>query len=184
MSKTCFFCIKMLGHNITIQRKREREKEIERQRYLLFWRIVGEYSGMTCMRGHCIPCYVLFPPCRGLNDGFQSWPGRTYYPHYVVCKNERTIDQGVCPVYPIWNSREFPYKGRCVQRYAIPTDENPNGALPSCNGTSDGNYQYPDRPCDAYYKCKCGVASAVKCPNNTVFDTVRKTCAIGGTCTT
>lgn len=107
---------------------------------------------MTCMRAHCIPCSVFLPPCRGLNDGFQSWPGRTHSPYYVVCKNERTIDKGICPVDDIWNSQGFPYKGRCVHRFALPTDDNPNGALPSCNGTSDGNYQYPDRPCNAYYK--------------------------------
>lgn len=75
-----------------------------------------EYSGMTCMRAHCIPCSVSFPPCRGLNDGFQSWPGRTYDPYYVVCKNERTIDQGLCPVDAIWNSREFPYEENLYNR--------------------------------------------------------------------
>lgn len=92
---------------------------------ITLWRIVGEYSGMTCMRAHCIPCSVSFPPCRGLNDGFQSWPGRTDSPYYVVCKNERTIDEGVCPVDATWNSQGFPYKGRCVHRYALSTDYNP-----------------------------------------------------------
>lgn len=143
---------------------------------------VCEYSGMTCMRANCIPCSVSNPSCRGLKDGLQPWSSRPTSPYYVVCENERAVDQGLCPVDAIWNSQEFPYKGRCVQRFAIPTVDNPNGALPSCNGTSDGNYQYPDRKCDAYYKCECGVASAVKCPNNTVFDSVRKTCEVGGTC--
>lgn len=115
--------------------------------------------------------------------GSSHGQGGLTLPIMLFAKTKEQLTK-VFVLWTIWNSQGFPYKGRCVHRYALPTDDNPNGALPSCNGTSDGNYQYPDRPCNAYYKCECGVASAVKCPNNTVFDTVKKTCEIGGTCVT
>lgn len=37
-------------------------------------------------------------------------------------------------------------------------------------------------PIDAYYQCDNGIASAVKCPNGTVFDSATYTCAVGGIC--
>lgn len=46
---------------------------------------------------------------------------------------------------------------------------------------TDGNYQYLQR-CDAYYKCEDGVASAVKCPNGTVFDAIKRSCENEGSC--
>lgn len=58
------------------------------------------------------------------------------------------------------------------------------GFLLSCEGKEDGNYQFEHhsyyreqgdyfwfgRQCDAYYRCQEGVASAVKWPNGTVFE--------------
>lgn len=35
------------------------------------------------------------------------------------------------------------------------------------------------RKCDAYYRCQGGVASAVKCPSGTTFDSVSKSCKPG-----
>ena len=88
-------------------------------------------------------------------------------------------------ILPIWSSmgRIFLYNGECVHAYALPMEFNSDvGRLPSCRGKSSGNYQYQDRPCDAYYKCEQGVASAVKCPNNTVFDTKKGICDVKGIC--
>lgn len=115
--------------------------------------------------------------------GSSHGQGGLNLPIMLFAKTKEQLTK-VCVLWTLYGTVKQ-YKGRCVHRFALPTDYNPNGALPSCNGTSisDGNYQYTDRPCDAYYKCECGVASAVKCPNNTVFDTV-KTCEIGGTCVT
>ena len=100
----------------------------------------------------------------------------------MICKDQRTISKGYCPTDSEWNVQSYPYKGKCVHRYAIPKADHRNGLLPSCYGKIDGNYQYPDRPCDAYYKCENGVASAVKCPNNTVFDSTQRNCEPGGNC--
>lgn len=139
---------------------------------------------MSCMRAHCIPCSSQNPDCRQQEDGLQSWPYRLGSSWYVVCENGRAIETGSCPTDKEWNTTSLPYKGHCVHRFAVPTVYNPGGALPSCDGKIDGNYQYPERPCDAYYTCRCGVASAVKCPSNTVFDVENKRCQIGGTCIT
>lgn len=69
-----------------------------------------------------------------------------------------------------------------MQLFAVPKDFNPYGGLPSCNGTVYGDYQFPAGYCLGYYKCEGGVATAVKCPNNTIFDTARKRCEVGGNC--
>lgn len=88
----------------------------------------------------------------------------------------------MCPYNKVWRANQFPYNGQCVHLYAIPKEYSSLAFLPSCNGKPDGNYQYPERPCDAYYNCKDGKATAVKCPGNTVFDSSNQTCVIGGIC--
>lgn len=99
----------------------------------------------------------------------------------MICLNRRTIETGGCPRDKEWNELTYVYKGQCVHRYAIPSEYNSFGYLPSCNGKTDGNYQYLQR-CDAYYKCADGVASAVKCPNSTVFDAIGRSCEEEGPC--
>lgn len=102
---------------------------------------------------------------------------------YMICKNGRRIALKSCPSDDVWGVSSFPYNGECVHAYALPMEFNSDvGRLPSCRGTPNGNYQYPDRPCDAYYKCEQGVASAVKCPNNTVFDKKKGICDVKGIC--
>lgn len=135
------------------------------------------------MSAHCIPCSSQNPDCRQQEDGLQSWPFRLGSSWYVVCVNGRATETGSCPDDKEWNTTSLPYEGHCVHRFAVPTVYNPAGALPSCEGKIDGNYQYPERPCDAYYTCRCGVASAVKCPGNTLFDVENKRCQTGGRCT-
>lgn len=99
----------------------------------------------------------------------------------MICKDNRTIETGRCPGDKVGGPTAFPYKGQCVGIFAVPKDYNPNGLLPSCNGETNGNYQYKER-CDGYYKCDNGIAFAVKCPNGMLFDSANKTCAVGGVC--
>ena len=70
---------------------------------------------------------------------------------------------------------------RQVHLFAIPNDYDSNGLLPSCKEKVDGNYQYKKR-CDAFYKCENGTASAIKCPQNTIFDSVKRSCEVGIIC--
>lgn len=53
------------------------------------------------------------------------------------------------------------------------------GLLPDCSRKADGHYEYPSRPCDAYYRCRGGVASAVKCPSYTSFNKDTGMCMAG-----
>lgn len=73
----------------------------------------------------------------------------------------------------------YPFNGKCTQRYAILTSYYGIGRLPDCSRKVDGHYEYPSRPCDAYYKCEGGVASAVKCPPNTSFNKDTVICMTG-----
>ncbi|XP_061198240.1 uncharacterized protein LOC133206303 isoform X2 [Saccostrea echinata] len=142
---------------------------------------MGLYYRLQCKKSHCIPCEVFYPKCEDKDDGL--WPQPEYDgPRYMICQNGRTIETGTCPRDETWSVQSFPYNGKCVHMFAIPKGYKGFGYLPSCNGTADGNYQYPERPCDAYYRCDGGIASAVKCPQNTLFDILSKTCKVGGTC--
>lgn len=121
--------------------------------------------------------------CEDREDGLHSSPDQPlHYPKYITCDNGRRIDEGRCPTDAVWGVQSFPYNGTCVQLFAVPKDFNPYGELPSCNGTVDGDYQFPAGYCLGYYKCEGGVATAVKCPNNAIFDTARKRCEVGGNC--
>lgn len=141
----------------------------------------GRYFRLQCKLSHCIPCEVRYPKCEDKENGLWPQPEKGFSPWYMICKNNRTIETGYCPTDNVWSVQSFPYMGQCVHLFAIPNEYNSNGYLPSCSGKADGNYQHQER-CDAYYKCDNGMASAVKCPNGTVFDSARKTCAVGGTC--
>lgn len=131
---------------------------------------------------HCKLCEQLHPSCKEEGNGFFQHPLKGFSPWYILCKDNRTIEEGYCPTDNEWRAQQFPYNGQCVHLFAIPNEYNSVGLLPSCNGKPDGNYQYPERPCDAYYKCEDGMAYAVKCPGNTVFDSSNRTCKIGGIC--
>lgn len=123
----------------------------------------------------------MYPSCKEEGNGFFQHPLHGFSPWYIFCKDNRTIDEGYCPPDYEWGIQQFPYNGQCVHLYAIPREYVSSGLLPSCNGKADGNYQYLER-CDAYYKCENGMATAVKCPDNTVFDSSNRTCEIGGIC--
>lgn len=133
---------------------------------------------MQCKLSHCIPCEVRYPKCEDKSDGLWPQPEKVFSPFFMICKDHRTIFTGYCPKDYTWNAQTFPYNGKCEHLYAIPKEYNSNGLLPSCKGKVDGNYQYPERPCDAYYKCDGGEAFAIKCPYGTAFDSTNRTCEI------
>lgn len=143
------------------------------------------YFRLTCKLQPCKPCEQEYLSCEDREDGLQSSPDQPlHYPKYITCDKGRKIDNGTCPTDAVWNVQSFPYNGTCVQLFGVPKDFNPHGQLPSCNGTVDGDYQFPAGYCRGYYKCEGGEAMAVKCPNNTIFDTARKRCEVGGNCIT
>lgn len=152
--------------------------------YNIYFYILGDYMQYQykCTHPKCIPCEMRFHSCKNLPNGKWPLPERPHYITYIKCENGRKIEIKNCPIDSLWGVQTFPYIGQCVQLFAIPKSYNPNGALPSCTGKDDGNYQFPVRYCNGYYVCENGFASAVKCPNNTVFDSVKKICKVDGHC--
>lgn len=142
------------------------------------------YFRLACKRHNCKLCEQEYPTCEGKEDGLHPLPSDPYNSDYIRCDKGRRIEIGMCPPDPEWGTQEVPYNRQCVQVFAVPIDDHKNGQLPSCNGKGDGNYQFLVGYCRGYYRCDGGVATAVKCPNNTIFDTVKKSCEIGGVCIT
>lgn len=130
----------------------------------------------------CWDCKNLRPGCKEKGNGIVQHPYKGFSPWYILCRDNRTIEEGYCPRDNEWGVQTFPYNGQCVHLFAIPNEFNSNGMLPSCNSKPDGNYQFRERPCDAYYKCEDGVATAVKCPGGTIFDSFNRICKVGGYC--
>ncbi|XP_056000588.1 uncharacterized protein LOC130048213 [Ostrea edulis] len=128
--------------------------------------------------GHCEGNHFS---CAGLPDGLNEHPVKRG-PNYVRCLQERLIEDGRCPMDTEWGTITFPYNGKCTHMFAIPESHHGIGLLPDCSGKSDGNYQYPHRPCDAYYRCDGGNATAVKCPSHTNFDVCSRRCRADVTC--
>lgn len=140
------------------------------------------YFRLQCKLSHCPPCGASYPKCEGKRNGLYIALESGLTNRYKICKDGRPVHVGHCNGDKIWGGQTFPYNGKCTHIYALPTDFFDVGRLPSCKGQLNGNYQFPDRPCDAYYRCEDGVSSPVKCPTNTVFDSVTKTCKEGGKC--
>lgn len=137
--------------------------------------------GMHCDSGSCGRKYIT---CEDKEDGLQPSPHQQlHYPNYITCDKGRRIHEGRCPVDALWGVQSFPYNGQCIQLFGVPTVYNPHGLLPSCNGTVDGNYPFTNGSyCFGYYKCEGGVATAVKCPSRTIFDTDKRICDLRGSC--
>lgn len=112
-------------------------------------------------------------------DGIYEYPVKRPGPHYGICLQGREIGEGTCTRDSIWHEQMYPYGGKCTQPFAIPTSYHGIGLLPDCSRKADGHYEYPSRPCDAYYRCRGGVASAVKCPSYTSFNKDTGMCMAG-----
>lgn len=157
--------------------------------YLIIWYsifVLGRYFRLQCKFSSCIPCDYRYPKCEDKDDGIFMATGKDidFTRKYMVCKDKRRISTDFCPYADyLWGGPTYLYKGKCSHLYEIPTDFNENGRLPSCKGKLNGNYQFPDRPCDAYYRCLDGIASPLLCPYGTVFDVKMNNCLRRGNCT-
>lgn len=119
--------------------------------------------------------------CLYLPNGVHRDPRRSPL-SFIRCYGNRLVEEGNCTVDSVWGTQTFIYNGTCTQSFAIPASEADYGLLPSCSAKPDGNYQFRTRPCDAYYRCEGGRATAVKCPEHTLFDVTRRTCASNVAC--
>lgn len=148
--------------------------------------LIGEYKIHS---GSTSTCEWQNPSCRGKGDGYhQGYQGINAY---FNCFQERLINTGTCEDDSLWNIYKIPYHGQCTNPFEVPFQD--GGFLSSCEGKEDGNYRFEHdsyyrqqgdyfgvgRQCDAYYRCQRGVASAVKCPNGTVFESVSRSCKPG-----
>lgn len=149
--------------------------------------ITGDYrlhskSSSTCKQQN--------PSCVGKSDGYHEkyQLSNSYFNGF----KERLVNTVICEDDSLWNINQIIYKGQCRNLYEVPHKD--GGLLSSCEGKMDGNYanEHPDlffgerrdyfrvgRKCDAYYRCQGGVASAVKCPSGTTFNSVSKSCKPG-----
>lgn len=126
-------------------------------------------------------CPERFPSCKSKPDGINEHPIKRPGPYFISCLQERFIGEGFCQIDTFWGVNTFPFNNTCVQVYAIPKAEYSLGKLPSCNGTT-GSYRYDDSPCDVYYRCENGTATAVKCPENYNLNTVSGNCELNYPC--
>lgn len=126
-------------------------------------------------------CPEKFPSCKNKPDGINEHPIKRPAPYFISCLQERFIGEDFCKFDKFWGVNTFPYNNTCVQAYAIPKAEYSLGYLPSCNGTT-GSYRYDDSPCDVYYRCENGTATAIKCPENYNLNTVSGNCELNYPC--
>ncbi|XP_062619144.1 uncharacterized protein LOC134280715 [Saccostrea cucullata] len=112
----------------------------------------------------------IYPSGINKSDGLHEHSIRNLSPYYMICEKQHNVCEGYCPYDSFWKTVTFPFNGKCTSPFEIPKLEYPHGELPSCEGQSDGNYQFTNRQCDAYYKCENGTATGIKCPENTVYD--------------
>nr|XP_034307183.1 uncharacterized protein LOC105326764 isoform X1 [Crassostrea gigas] len=126
-------------------------------------------------------CYGYFPNCDGYPDGLYLNEHRGDDRYYKKCLDGRTIEYGTCPNSHTWNTITFLHKGKCLSPYELPVNEHKYGQLPSCKGTHDGSYQYPqeEHRCDAYFTCQNGNAKGNKCPGTQLFDVNTGSCQEG-----
>lgn len=117
--------------------------------------------------------------CTCLLDGVYEHPTKRPGPHYVICLQGREIEEGTCMRDTIWQEQMYPFNGKCTQRYAIPISYHGIGLLPDCSRKEDEHNEFPSRPCDVYYKCESGIATAVKCPPFNSFNKDTGMCMTG-----
>ncbi|XP_062572209.1 uncharacterized protein LOC134234164 [Saccostrea cucullata] len=147
----------------------------EEKDYCSYWYIAYlNRHGGNCGNGN-------HPSCFDLPDGVFEHP--FVHKAFIRCYQNRLVEEGQCPVDPLWGTQTYLYKGICTQRFAIPvSDPRGVGRLPDCSGVPDGSYRFSTRPCDAYYRCNSGEAKAIKCPDRTHFDTKSGRCSSTAAC--
>ncbi|XP_061178768.1 uncharacterized protein LOC133187419 [Saccostrea echinata] len=145
--------------------------------YCNYWYISYLYRN----GGHC--SYDHPKACLRLPNGLFKHPSSFSQKAFIRCYQNRLVEEGQCSFDPVWFEQTYPYNGSCTQRFAIPaSDLQGVGLLPDCTGRPDGSYQFITRPCDAYYRCDSGNATAIKCPDHTYFDKNSGRCSSNAAC--
>lgn len=138
----------------------------------------GDYLKTKYLNRHQGNCNHVNPSdCLHLNDGVYPHSRSNNLTLFIRCYQNRLVEEGNCPIDREWGTQTYPYNGTCTHRFAIPSSNVSYGLLPSCSSMQDGNYQFRTRPCDAYYRCEGGRATAVKCPEHTYFDVTSHRCS-------
>lgn len=134
-------------------------------------------------------CEWQNPSCINKSDGYhQGFQGIN---SFINCYKERLLNTGTCEDDAEWNIYKIPHDGKCTNPFEVLYKD--GGFLSSCEGKADGNYRFEHdsyyrqqgdyfrvgRQCDAYYQCRGGVATPVKCPKGTVFESVSRLCKPG-----
>ncbi|XP_061195422.1 adhesive plaque matrix protein 2-like [Saccostrea echinata] len=132
------------------------------------------YLSSRCGSSHCLPCSLRHPSCEGKEDGVYQHGYKTESPWFMVCKDERFVSDGLCPVDPILRVESRIYKGECNSLYHIPKDQ--GGIMPDCSGLQDGNYKDEQGNSDVYYTCNRGETLVSRCPAGHVFDESERVC--------
>eukprot|EP00105_Crassostrea_gigas_P024280 XP_011444485.1 PREDICTED: uncharacterized protein LOC105340228 [Crassostrea gigas] len=142
-----------------------------------------DYLETKYLNRHQGNCYYVNPSdCLNLNDGVYPHPHSKNLTLFIRCYRNRLVEEGNCPIDREWGTQTYPYKGNCTHRFAISTSDASYGLLSSCSSMQDGNYQFRTRPCDAYYRCEGGRATAVKCPEHTYYDVTSRRCSSAVAC--
>ncbi|ESP05227.1 hypothetical protein LOTGIDRAFT_152043 [Lottia gigantea] len=107
-----------------------------------------EYRENTCRTAHCRPCHIRYGNCEGKKDGFHAFPGKEWTPEYMVCREERNVQQLRCrDPRPIFSPEMF----QCEHLKNVP--KHFGGLRPVCDGRIDGYYPDESGRCDIYFEC-------------------------------
>ncbi|XP_025107377.1 uncharacterized protein LOC112572069 [Pomacea canaliculata] len=117
-----------------------------------------EYTRYTCIRSHCMPCYLRSPSCKGLQDGANVFTHREWSPFFIVCEDQRLVNTSTCPPHQELQMNQLfsPNLGRCASLYEIPKEH--GGLFFDCSGRPDG--LYPDdvtNKVNLLFRCLSGV---------------------------
>ncbi|XP_060076449.1 neurogenic locus notch homolog protein 1-like [Ylistrum balloti] len=72
-----------------------------------------EYISNKCPIAHCYPCDLAYPSCQGLPDGIHPHASKVGSPEFMVCRSERTMETGTCPMDKKTAQQTFVKNGQC-----------------------------------------------------------------------
>lgn len=176
------FCLFFSIHNIQLKKLFD-VTQVSNPCCVRKFYFAGDYLETKYLNRHQGNCYYVNPgDCLHLNDGVYPHPHSKNLTLFIRCYRNRLVEEGHCPIDREWGTQTYPYKENCTHRFAISTSEASYGLLPSCSSMEDGNDQFRTRPCDAYYRCEGGRATAVKCPEHTYYDVISRRCSSAVAC--
>ncbi|XP_046373608.1 uncharacterized protein LOC124147048 isoform X2 [Haliotis rufescens] len=132
-----------------------------------------EYRKNMCTKAHCRPCNIRFGSCVGKKNGNHSFPQREWTPRYIICKDERTVDQRDCAdKTPIFS----PASKHCEALHNIPKEH--GGLQPACTGRHDGFHPDETGRCDYFFECRNNkFVDFATCGNGRLFDPRKRQCS-------